>query len=317
MALPLVAQRALEKLGRAQGVLGLVFRTATTADPTTDPTDAAGAGAPTLAEPNGSTFRRTDGAASTTFYVRASAAWSALASAASVTTVSDALATLISDLASTAVSKGASLIGIYDVATQITATTVEGALAEIVDTIQQLVVDLASVANAKGASLIGIEDSGNIITGVTVEAALAENRTRLNTYQDQLVTATVTVPDTSGGGTDALSTVAIRRAYDAATPPATICQVLLLACDAQYEPIGSVSLSATTTFATATTGTIVASGNGWALIATDAAGDFACTIANSADETLYFRCITAEAVSNAGQRCVVVSSNSDSATWAP
>lgn len=42
-----------------------------------------------------------------------------------------ALATLISNLAATTVGKGASLIGIYDVATKITATTVEGALAEI------------------------------------------------------------------------------------------------------------------------------------------------------------------------------------------
>ena len=42
------------------------------------PTITSGTGAPTHSAPNGSTYHRTDGTASTTLYVRAAGAWSAL-----------------------------------------------------------------------------------------------------------------------------------------------------------------------------------------------------------------------------------------------
>lgn len=42
------------------------------------PTITSGTGAPSAAEPNGSVYLRTDGTASTTLYVRAAGAWSAL-----------------------------------------------------------------------------------------------------------------------------------------------------------------------------------------------------------------------------------------------
>jgi len=86
----------------------------------------------------------------------------------------DAEKLIVSNLASTATDLGASLIGIKDATGQITATTVEGALAEIVDASQQLVLDMASTSNAKGAGLIGIEDVASQITATTVEGALTE-----------------------------------------------------------------------------------------------------------------------------------------------
>lgn len=113
------------------------------------------------------------------------------------------------DLASTAAGEGASLIGIEDSAAIITATTVEGALAENrtqidaneadITSLQsdvslnitniatnasdiaqnaadlaQLESDLASNANGLGASKIGIEDVNGDFTATTVEGALAE-----------------------------------------------------------------------------------------------------------------------------------------------
>jgi hypothetical protein len=81
-------------------------------------------------------------------------------------------------LASVATGKGASMIGIEDAAHNITATTVEGALAEIV--VSALAGDgsqpakLLSTDVDKGAILVGVHDTANHITGVTVEAALAE-----------------------------------------------------------------------------------------------------------------------------------------------
>jgi hypothetical protein len=84
------------------------------------------------------------------------------------------------DFASTAAAKGANLIGIQDAGSLITATTVEGALAEIIGKVNTNKTDLASTAASKGASTIGIQDSGNIITATTVEGALAEVVGNLN-----------------------------------------------------------------------------------------------------------------------------------------
>jgi hypothetical protein len=77
---------------------------------------------------------------------------------------------------------GANLIGIRDAATIITATTVEGALAEVA----QFEVDLGSTANAKGAAKVAIEDAGLFTSAATVEAALAELYQNVKTAQAQV-----------------------------------------------------------------------------------------------------------------------------------
>jgi hypothetical protein len=65
--------------------------------------------------------------------------------------------------------------------------------------------------------------------------------------------------------------------------------VLVIAGATQYAPFPV--MEASLTFGTATVGSIVASGGGWALIETSAAGAFACTATNTEDETLYFSVI--------------------------
>lgn len=99
------------------------------------------------------------------------------------------------DLASTAPNKGASLIGIEDVAGVFTATTVEGALKELDDELKaeiqarqnqhnQHIADLQSTKTGKGASLIGVSDADLAARGyTTVEQALAGIEDRL-TYQE-------------------------------------------------------------------------------------------------------------------------------------
>ena len=69
------------------------------------------------------------------------------------------------------------------------------------------------------------------------------------------------------------------------------------------------------TFGTATTGSIIASGGGWALVETSAVGGFACTATNTDDETLYFCVVTPDSVSDLAKSCMVLASNSDSAAW--
>lgn len=116
------------------------------------------------------------------------------ASFASVLVDGEAVA-IASELASTDNGLGASLVGIEDALTLITATDVEGALAELAGAvgdaqsdatqalqdasdaqgdIDQYILDVASTDNAKGASLVGIEDALTLITATTVEGALAE-----------------------------------------------------------------------------------------------------------------------------------------------
>ena len=104
------------------------------------------------------------------------------------------------DLASTANAKGASLVGVEDVATQYTATTVEGCLTEALDAAQAAQAtanaaapsaDLASVVNGKGASLVGVEDAATQYTATTVEGCLTE---ALDAAQAAQATANAAVP---------------------------------------------------------------------------------------------------------------------------
>lgn len=131
---------------------------------------------------------------------------------------------------------------------------------------------------------------------------------------DDLVKATITVPDTAGGATAALATVALKRA-DNSTAIASAKQVLVTAAGVQYLPFTDAAAVGSVTFSLATTGSIIATGAGWALIETDATGAAAFTISNTDDETTYFSVQTAASVSDLAKSCVVLASNSDAATW--
>ena len=135
-------------------------------------------------------------------------------------------------------------------------------------------------------------------------------------FADQFVTATVTVPDVGSGGTAAALTLQLYRAIDHSTAVASARQVLITAVTSgRYSPIFEAAAS-NATFGTATAGSIIDSGDGWALVQTSAAGAFACTASNTVDETAYFSVTTPQAgVSDLATRCVVVGSNSDAATW--
>ena len=73
LSLPVVVRRKTGKI-----TLGDVGPTAGLEFGASGPTITTGTGAPTHSAPNGSTYHRTDGTASTTLYVRAAGAWSAL-----------------------------------------------------------------------------------------------------------------------------------------------------------------------------------------------------------------------------------------------
>ena len=128
---------------------------------------------------------------------------------------------------------------------------------------------------------------------------------------DEVVVATVSVANATGGATGAALTLTLKR-RDNTTAVASARQVLLF-CNGTAHRFGQ--LSSNPTFGSATVGSIVASGNGWALVQTSAAGAFACTLSNSTDETLYVSAATAVSVSDVAAGCVVLASNSDAVVW--
>jgi len=129
------------------------------------------------------------------------------------------------------------------------------------------------------------------------------------------VIATITATGGSGGATAGSLSVAVTDLNGEAVDEAK--EILVVAQGTQYDPEGTPT--STVTYATATAGSIVATGAGWALVQTDASGSFACTVSNSADETVYLSAQPAPRGSSdltGTIAAVAVASNSDDATWA-
>lgn len=129
---------------------------------------------------------------------------------------------------------------------------------------------------------------------------------------DEVVKAAIAVANASGGATTAALTVALTRA-NGSTAIASARQVLIKTGAAQYAP---QALNGNVTFGSATVGSIIASGTGWALIETTAGGLFACTATNASDESVYFWCESSFRASDLTKAATVIGSNSDVATWA-
>jgi hypothetical protein len=123
---------------------------------------------------------------------------------------------------------------------------------------------------------------------------------------------TVSASNATGGSTD--SDFALNAKDINGSDLESAVQLIVVAQADQYDP--ELSPDATASFGTATTGTIVDSGAGWALIETDANGNFECTLANSADETLY---VSATApiggAEDTDKAAFQVVSNSDAVSW--
>lgn len=148
--------------------------------------------------------------------------------------------------------------------------------------------------------------------GVTVQGYSATLAALANYGLDRTLIPTLTVVGGSGGDTAGTLALQLKR-LDGSTNPAAARQVMIVATAAQYSPVST--LVSTVTFGTASTGSIIASGNGWCLAETDATGAFACVPSDSADETVYFRCVTAEGVADQTKGCALIGSNSDDAVW--
>lgn len=281
----LASSRIYQKLKRALAAFGIVVRVSNTSDLSTDPTITAGSGAPSDAEPNGSIYLRTGGASGTTLYIRASGAWVA----------SGAVVPADAELAAIA--------GLTSAANKIIRFTGSGT-AELLD------------CTSAGAALLDDANAGaqrttlGLAIGTDVQAYSAV-LTALATYGlDRQVSATIAVADSATN--DAALTLQLNR-LDGSTAIAAARQVMIMTSTTQYAPAGQPEASVT--FGTATVGSIIASGQGWALVETDATGAFACTATNTDNETIYFFTQTAARVSDPSKGCNVLVSNTDAAIW--
>lgn len=127
--------------------------------------------------------------------------------------------------------------------------------------------------------------------------------------------AVIAVADASGGATAAALTVDLKSTDSAGTALAKVKVLKIVCADTQYA--GSGDANANVTFATATKGSILASGSGYAVVKTDAAGQFACTASNASDETVWFSCATIDGGLDALTAGVTIRGCiPDSATWA-
>lgn len=119
---------------------------------------------------------------------------------------------------------------------------------------------------------------------VTVGVNLLLNTLAL--ISNDFVASTLTCPNATGTNSTTLA-INLRKLDGSAL---TTTKTFLVACSTiQYAPF---SISQTCSFSSATKGTIEYSTSGYVVATTDSAGDFVCTLTNSADQTIYVVAMT-------------------------
>lgn len=178
-------------------------------------------------------------------------------------------------------------------------------------------IDLAGAATAGAAQAdfgaggisADVVSESTAAAGVTVDGVLLKDGQVLNGI---IAVATITAAGGSGGATEGTLSIATTQG-DESTAWSRAVQMLVVASDASGA--GLADVNANVTFNTAGTGTLVASGSGWALIETDASGAFACATDNVVDETVYFSATTPQGFTDPTDAALIVSDIA-SATWA-
>jgi hypothetical protein len=147
--------------------------------------------------------------------------------------------------------------------------------------------------------------------GVTVDGCLIKDGRPLT---NDFVKAVITVPNVTGGGTDAAATLQLYQ-LDGVTPVVGARQVLVQAQQTQYKDVGAEPFVNNVSFPAATIGSVVNTAAGYAVIETDATGAAAFTVRCSDDITVWFLVKGAASVSDLAKTAIVASSVADSAAW--
>ena len=194
--------------------------------------------------------------------------------------------------------------------------TLVGAINEVDDQIGDHEDGTASKHDASEVDFELADGSKKVVQAAsdTVEAALTDIDAHLGTLLDKLIMATIAAADVSGGGTTTSLNVDLYR-MDGATRLSSAVQVAIVCRSAQYSIATGEPLVGSVAFSAATKGSLVANGGGWAVVETDAAGEFDCTLTNADDETVWLAVITAPGVSDLAKSAMVAGCIPDSATW--
>lgn len=131
---------------------------------------------------------------------------------------------------------------------------------------------------------------------------------------DQIVVALLALGASGAGvATKALALTLTRSDGSAITSARDV----MIRCAAESSPLDpNPTPVATVTFSAATVGSIVASDAGWAIVRTSAAGAFACTCTDSADETIEFWVPALAVAVDATTAAIPLPNAPVSATWA-
>jgi hypothetical protein len=167
---------------------------------------------------------------------------------------------------------------------------------------------LAAADQTAGTLAVDTIAESTDAAGVTVDGLLLKDGRMVT---DTQVGCTITAPHATGGATTSALAVTLTRQGGSALQSAR--QVLINCNLTQYNPKSNLG---SCTFGSATSGSIIASGSGWALVETTAAGAFGCTLTNLVDETVYISVAhPAAGVSNAAKGVNAVISPVTTTTW--
>lgn len=118
-----------------------------------------------------------------------------------------------------------------------------------------------------------------------------------------------------GAGVDTTTITADLKELSGA-PSARVGMFRIIASVVQFG--GMAALQGHVTWSLATKGSIMATGGGWAVVQTDASGQFACTITNASHETVWFAAASIDGGCSVTTMGVVVRGCSPiSVAWAP
>ena len=153
------------------------------------------------------------------------------------------------------------------------------------------------------------------ITGLASTATLAATATTATNVGDKVVTAVVALGASGAGVATKALTMTLKRA-DATTAIASARAVMIRSFATADVGSPIATPVATVSFSAATVGSIIVAGSGFAIVLTSAAGAFACTCTDSADEEVLFAVTSAVMVADIANSCECLPSAYVSATWA-